>query len=195
MDSQGVFDSARIARSPALEVGMRAPWCCVVAPSNDTYLYVVRSGQCLLESDDLEAPLVLEAGDIVTLVGANVTLGVTRRRRRPAHPRWICPGSGEAGGPAAASWGRAGLRLLIMSAPRDSNQFISVYPALVAIPRTARESHGFLQRVIRLIEMELAADRLEGIGGTPARRVGRHRVGPVRPAEIAARRPELARGV
>lgn len=160
MDSQGVFDSARIARSTALEVELRAPWCCVVAPSNDTYLYVVRSGQCLLESDDLEAPLVLKAGDIVTLVGgqrhtwrdsaqtpARPTLdGFARAAVKPE----VRPRRAEAGH----------TRLLIMSAPRDSNQFISVYPALVAIPRTARESHGFLQRVIRLIEMELAADRL-----------------------------------
>ena len=50
-------------------------------------------------------------------------------------------------------------RLLILSAPRTSNQFVSVYPALVAIPRTARESHAFLQRIVRLIEMENMTER------------------------------------
>jgi AraC-like DNA-binding protein len=34
-----------------------------------------------------------------------------------------------------------------------------VYPALVAIPRTARESHSFLQRIVRLIELENMTDR------------------------------------
>jgi len=50
-------------------------------------------------------------------------------------------------------------RILILSAPRTSNQFVSVYPALVAIPRTARESHAFLQRIVRLIEMENLTER------------------------------------
>jgi AraC-like DNA-binding protein len=160
MASQGIFDSARIARSTALEVEMRAPWCCVVAPSDDTYLYVVRSGQCLLESDDLEAPLVLKAGDIVTLVGGQRH---TWRDSAQTPTRPTIDGFARAAVKPEVRPRRAGAgqtRLLIMSAPRDSNQFISVYPALVAIPRTARESHGFLQRVIRLIEMELAADRL-----------------------------------
>lgn len=160
MDSQGVFDSARIARSTALEVELRAPWCCVVAPSNDTYLYVVRSGQCLLESDDLEAPLVLKAGDIVTLVGGqrHTWRDSAQTPARPTLDGFVRAAVKPEVRPRRAEAGHT--RLLIMSAPRDSNQFISVYPALVAIPRTARESHGFLQRVIRLIEMELAADRL-----------------------------------
>jgi len=160
MDSQGVFDSARIARSTALEVELRAPWCCVVAPSNDTYLYVVRSGQCLLESDDLEAPLVLKAGDIVTLVGGqrHTWRDSAQTPARPTLDGFARAAVKPEVRPRRAAAGHT--RLLIMSAPRDSNQFISVYPALVAIPRTARESHGFLQRVIRLIEMELAADRL-----------------------------------
>lgn len=160
MDSQGLFDSARIAQSTAMEVEMRAPWCCVVAPSNDTYLYVVRSGRCLLESDDLEAPLVLEAGDIVTLVGGqrHVWRDSAQTPARPTIDGFARAAVKPEVRPRRAGAGQT--RLLIMTAPRDSNQFISVYPALVAIPRTARESHGFLQRVVRLIEIELAADRL-----------------------------------
>jgi AraC-like DNA-binding protein len=159
MGNHSVFDSARIARSTALEVEMQAPWCCVVAPSHDTYLYAVRSGQCLLESEDLEAPLVLRAGDLVTLVGGQRHIW-RDSAQTPARP--TIDGFAEAAvkpevRPPRGKVGQT--RLLIMSAPRDSNQFIPVYPALVAIPRTARESHGFLQRVVRLIEMELAADR------------------------------------
>jgi len=160
MDSQGIFDSARVVRSTALEVELRAPWCCVVPPGRDTYLYVVRSGQCLLESDDLEAPLVLKAGDIVTVVGGQRH---TWRDSAQTPVRPTIDGFSQAAVKPEVRPRRTGTghtRLLIMSAPRDSNQFISVYPALVAIPRTARESHGFLQRVIRLIEMELAGDRL-----------------------------------
>lgn len=160
MNSQGVFDSARVARLTALEVELRAPWCCVMAPSDDTYLYVVRSGQCLLESDDPEAPLALKAGDIVTLVGGQRHT-LRDSAQTPARP--TIDGFARAAVKPEVRPRRAGAghtRLLILSAPRDSNQFVSVYPALVAIPRSARESHVFLQRVLRLIEMELAADRL-----------------------------------
>lgn len=159
MDSQGVFDGARIARSTALEAELRTPWCCVVAPSDDTYLYVVRSGQCLLESADLDAPLVLRAGDIVTLVGGqrHVWRDSAQTPPRPTIASFADAQVAPELRPRHARAGRT--RLLIMSAPRDSNQFVSVYPALVAIPRTARESHVFLQRVVRLIEMELAAQR------------------------------------
>jgi AraC family transcriptional regulator, alkane utilization regulator len=160
MNSQGVFDSARVARLTALEVELRAPWCCVVAPGNDTYLYVVRSGQCLLESDDPEAPLVLKAGDIVTLVGGqrHTLRDSARTSARPTIDGFARAAVKPEVRPRRAGPGHT--RLLILSAPRDSNQFVSVYPALVAIPRTARESHVFLQRVLRLIEMELAADRV-----------------------------------
>ena len=160
MDSPGVFDSARVAKLTALEVELQVPWCCVVAPSNDAYLYVVRSGQCLLESDDPEAPLVLKAGDIVTLVGGQRHTW-RDSAQTPARPN-IDGFARAAVKPEVRPrrTGAARTRLLIVSAPRDSNQFVSVYPALVAIPRTARESHVFLQRVLRLIEMELAADRL-----------------------------------
>lgn len=160
MDSRGIFDSARVARSTALEVELRAPWCCVVPPGRDTYLYVVRSGQCLLESSDLDPPLVLKAGDIVTVVGGQRH---TWRDSAQTPARPTIDGFAQVAVKPEVRPRRAGAgqtRLLIMSAPRDSNQFISVYPSLVAIPRTARESHGFLQRVIRLIEIELAGDRL-----------------------------------
>lgn len=159
MRTQSVFDSARVSESTALEVELRAPWCCAVAPGDRTYLYVVRSGQCLLESDDLEAPLVLKAGDIVTLVAGQRHLW-RDSAQTPARPT-IDDFTHAAVKPELRprSAGAGHTRLLIMSAPRDSNQFISVYPSLVAIPRTARESHAFLQRVIRLIEMELAANR------------------------------------
>ncbi len=160
MNNQGVFDSARVARLTALEVELRAPWCCVVPSSDDTYLYVVRSGQCLLESDDPEAPLVLKAGDIVTLVaGQRHTLRDSAQTpARPTIDAFARAAVKPEVRPRRSGAGHT--RLLILSAPRDSNQFVSVYPALVAIPRTARESHVFLQRVLRLIEMELAADRL-----------------------------------
>lgn len=160
MTSQGIFDAARIPRMTALEVEMRPPWCCIVPPGNDTYLYVVRSGRCLLESDDLAAPLVLKAGDIVTVVGGqrHVWRDSAQTPVRPTLDEFAQAAVKAEVRPRRAGTGQT--RLLVMTAPRNSNQFISVYPALVAIPRTARESHGFLQRVIRLIEMELAADRL-----------------------------------
>jgi transcriptional regulator GlxA family with amidase domain len=46
-----------------------------------------------------------------------------------------------------------------MSAPRNSNRFVSVYPKLVAIPSSEADSHEFLDRVIELIELESSAQR------------------------------------
>lgn len=159
MDKLSVFDGARVARTTILEVELQAPWCCVVPSSSDTYLYVVRGGQCVLETADLEAPLTLRAGDIVTLVAGqrHVWRDCVETPARATLDRFNRAAVAPEVRPRAARPGRT--RLLILSAPRDSNQFVSVYPALVAIPRTARESHAFLQRVVRLIEMENVADR------------------------------------
>lgn len=159
MDSLGVFESARVPRSQVLEVELQGPWCCIVPPGQDTYLYVVRSGACVLETDDLEAPLALRAGDIVTLVAGqrHIWRDSTKTPARPTIESFARAAQGSAVRERLPRTGRT--RLLIMSAPRDSNRFVPVYPALVAIPRTARESHAFLQRVVRLIEMERIADR------------------------------------
>src|SRR5262245_14242059 len=68
MQARNVFEGAHVTRPRVLEAELDAPWCVVVKPSNDTFLYVVRHGSCLLDSDGLGAPLSLRAGDIVTLV-------------------------------------------------------------------------------------------------------------------------------
>lgn len=159
MDKLNVFETARVARSTVLEAELQAPWCVVVPPNDDTFLIVVRSGRCLLETDDLEAPLSMQSGDIVTLVAGQrqvwrdspdtptrPTLDSFARAAIPPTPR------GRASRP-----GRT--RLLILSAPRSSNRFVSVYPALVAVPRTARESHRFLQRIAALVELEHMTER------------------------------------
>jgi AraC-like DNA-binding protein len=159
MDRLSVFDGARVPHSTVLEVELEAPWCCIVPASDETYLYVVRSGSCLLETDDLDAPLAMQSGDIVTLVAGQRQIwrdslqtparaGLQSFAEAAVEPqlRLRAPRSGRT-------------RLLILSAPRSSNRFVSVYPALVAIPRTARESHSFLQRIVRLIELENMTDR------------------------------------
>lgn len=156
MDKLSIFDSARVAHSSIADVTLRAPWCVVVPPGNLTYLYLVKRGSCLLETADLDAPLLLRSGDLVTLVAGQrqVWRDSVSTPARPTVPNF-----------EAAH--RQGVRrnegarteLLVLSAPRDSNQFVSVYPALVAIPRTERESNSFLRRVIRLIEVERLADR------------------------------------
>jgi len=71
MPARNVFDGAHVARPRVLDAELQAPWCVVVERSDDTYLYVVRRGSCLLDSDGLDAPLRLSAGDIVTLVAAD----------------------------------------------------------------------------------------------------------------------------
>jgi AraC-like DNA-binding protein len=159
MERLTVFEGARVPHSTVLEVELQAPWCCIVPPSEDTYCYVVRSGHCLLETDDLDAPLSLQAGDIVTLVAGqrHVWRDSLQTRARPTLPGFEDAAVAPQLRLRAPKPGRT--RMLILSAPRSSNQFVSVYPAVVAIPRTARESHAFLQRVVRLIEMEALAER------------------------------------
>jgi len=61
--------------------------------------------------------------------------------------------------PASAQARAGATRLLVMSAPRDSNRFVAIYPKLVAIPASEADSHGFLDRVIELIELESSAQR------------------------------------
>jgi AraC-like DNA-binding protein len=159
MEKLSVFDGARVPHSTVLEVELQGPWCVVVPPSDNSYFYVVRSGSCLLETDDLESPLHLDAGDIVTLVAGQrqiwrdcletplrPTLEDFARASVKPHPQ-----------PAKATPGRT--RLLVLSAARSSNQFVSVYPALVAVPKSERVSYSFLHRVVRLIELEHVANR------------------------------------
>jgi AraC-like DNA-binding protein len=156
MDKLSVFDSARVPHAAIADVELRAPWCVVVPPGNQTFLILVKRGNCVLETGDLDAPLPLRSGDMVTLVAGQRQVW-RDSAATPARPT-------AAGFDAAQKQGSrrgdgARTRLLILSAPRDSNQFVSVYPALVAIPRTERESNSFLRRVIGLIEAERHADR------------------------------------
>src|SRR5690606_23470730 len=132
------------------------PWCVVIPPGKDTYLYLVKRGSCLLETEDLDEPLALSSGDLVTLVAGQRQVW-RDSAATPARP--TASGFEAAAKQASRRSEGARTRLLILSAPRDSNQFVSVYPALVAIPRTERESNSFLRRVISLIEAERHADR------------------------------------
>jgi AraC-like DNA-binding protein len=159
MPARNVFEGARVTRPRVLEAELDAPWCVVVEASDDTYLYVVRRGSCLLDSDGLDAPLCLRAGDIVTLVAGQRHVW----RDGPATaPRPTLSGFSQAvlapgGGVKGTGTGRT--RLLVLSSPRDSNAFVPVYPPLVVVPRSERQSASFLQRVVQLVEIEHAGAR------------------------------------
>ena len=157
MDKLSIFDNARVAHSSIAEVELHGPWCIVVPPSQETFLYVVKRGSCLLETEDLDAPLQLQSGDMVTLVAGQRQLW---RDSAATPPRPTATGFAAAQKQGHRRSHSGSLtQLLVLSAPRDSNQFVSVYPALVAIPKSERESNSFLRRVIRLIEVERLADR------------------------------------
>lgn len=148
-----VFDSARVAGVSIEEVELAPPWCVVVPKSSLTFFYVVLSGRCWLEADGLDAPVAMDAGDLVTLVAGDRHVW----RDAPDTPVDTCLAGFDA---VPVSDGAAGAtRLLVLSAPRDSNAFVSVYPALVVIPRTERESLARLRPLIRLVRLEHAADR------------------------------------
>jgi AraC-like DNA-binding protein len=159
MPARNVFDGAHVLRPRVLEAELEAPWCVVVEPSDDTYLYVVRRGSCLLDSDGLDAPLRMHAGDIVTLVAGQRHVW----RDGPATaPKPTVEGFSRAlratdRDVKTTAPGRT--RLLVLSSPRDSNAFVPVYPPVVVVPRSERQSASFLQRVVRLVELEHAAER------------------------------------
>jgi AraC-like DNA-binding protein len=157
--ARNVFEGAHVTRPRVLEAELEAPWCVAVEPSNDTFLYVVRRGSCLLDSDGLEAPLCLRAGDIVTLVAGQRHVW----RDGPATaPRPTLEGFAQAVLPTDAGVKETGTgrtRLLVLSSPRDSNAFVPVYPPLVVVPQGERQSSSFLQRVIQLVEIEHAGER------------------------------------
>lgn len=159
MTTISVFDGARVTRSRVLEVDLTAPWCVIVEPSVDTFLYVVRSGSFVLETDDLDEPVSLKGGDVVTLVAGQ--RHVCRDSvSTPARPTLDSFARATPAAGARQKKANSGVtRMLILSAPRDSNAFVSVYPALVAVPSSERESSSFLQRVIRLVEIEHAAQK------------------------------------
>jgi AraC-like DNA-binding protein len=158
-DRLSVFDEARVARSAILEVELPTPWCVRVPASDDTYFYVVRQGACCLQTEDMSEPLILNAGDMVTLVAGQAHLwrDSLNTPPRPTHDSFAKVAAPSAQRPRRRTRDRT--RLLILSAPRKSNQFVSVYPALVAIPRTERVSHALLDRIIQLIELEQSMDR------------------------------------
>jgi AraC family transcriptional regulator, alkane utilization regulator len=159
MEKSSVFDGARVPHSTVLEVELQGAWCVVVPPSDKSYFYVVRSGSCLLETDDLDSPLRLETGDIVTLVAGQRQIW-RDSTETPARPTLESFAQARVSADPHSTKAKAGrTRLLVLSAARSSNQFVSVYPALVAVPKSERVSYSFLHRVVRLIELEHVANR------------------------------------
>ena len=159
MPAQDVFDRARVVRPRVVEAELEAPWCVIVEASDDTYLYVVRGGRCRLDCDGSEAPIELDTGDAVTLVAGQ--RHVWRDGPATAARRTVETFAQAEIAPAAHSrkLERGRTRLLVVSASRDSNACVSVYPPIVVVRRTELLSAAFLQRVIRLVELEHAAQR------------------------------------
>jgi AraC-like DNA-binding protein len=160
MDRLSIFDDATVPHSAIVDVELAAPWCVSIPTSDDSYCYVVRDGACCLTTEDMEVPLQLAAGDVVSLVGGQAQIW----RDCPETP--VRPTAKSFAAAAVArskrlrpNPGQTVTRLLVMSAPRNSNRFVPVYPKLVAIPSSERVSHGFLDGVIRLIELEHGAAR------------------------------------
>jgi AraC-like DNA-binding protein len=153
-DRFNVFDEARIHHARVVEADLSPPWCVRVPPNDQTYLFVVRSGEAWLHTEDLDEPLRLRPGDLVTLVGGQAQCWRDSLSTPPTATH-----RDFASSPARDARDRRRTRILLLAAPRDSNRFVSVYPRLVAIPRSERRTHQFLDRVLRLIELEHAEAR------------------------------------
>src|SRR5262249_23068515 len=129
-----------------------------------SYCYVVRAGRCCLLTEASPVPLELGTGDVVSMVAGQAQLwrddpGTSRRPTlrsfASAHNLLL-----QRQRPSTAAGRNAGAtRLLVMSAPRNSNRFTAVYPGLVAIRSSEAGSQRFLDRVIELIELESSEQR------------------------------------
>lgn len=165
IDRLSIFDEASVPRSTILEVELNAPWCVSVPVADVSYCYVVRAGRCCLTTGDHPVPLELGPGDVVSLVGGQAQIW---RDSLQTSPRPTLRSFAAAGNALIAKRSRAGsvratgpgtTRLLVMSAPRNSNRFVAVYPSLVAIPGSDTHSREFFDRVIELIELESSEQR------------------------------------
>lgn len=164
MSRLSIFDDASVPRSTIMEVELAAPWCIAVPAADMSYCYVVRAGRCCLLTEASPVPLEIGCGDVVSLVAGQAQLW----RDNPQTPQRPTLRSFAAARnlllrqslPPPAPRREAGAtRLLVMSAPRNSNRFAAVYPGLVAIRPSETGSQGFLDRVIELIELESSEQR------------------------------------
>jgi len=163
MTRLSIFDDASVPRSTIIEVELAAPWCVSVPAADMSYCFVVRAGRCCLVTDASPVPLELGSGDVVSLVAGQPQLW----RDHPQTPERPTLRSFAATRnllerpplPLTPSREAGTTRLLVMSAPRNSNRFTTVYPGLVAIRPSEAGSHKFLDRVIELIEIESSTQR------------------------------------
>lgn len=161
MGRLSIFDDASVSHSTILEVELAAPWCVSIPATNDSFCYVVRHGTCCLQTDDTDAPLELGAGDVVSLVAGQpqVWRDCADTPVRPTAKSFSDAIVAVRPKRLRSQARHKVTRLLVMSAPRNSNRFVPIYPGLVAIPASERLAHGFLDRVIRLIELEHGVNR------------------------------------
>ncbi|HVO46499.1 MAG TPA: AraC family transcriptional regulator [Steroidobacteraceae bacterium] len=161
MDRLSVFDEASVPRSTIIEVELTAPWCVSVPATDWSYCYVVRSGQCCLLTEDDSRPLQLGPGDVVSMVAgqAQTWRDSPQTPARPTLKSFAVAGNTLVQKRPKVAARNGSTRLLVMSAPRDSNRFVAIYPKLVAIPASEADSHDFLDRVIELIELESGTQR------------------------------------
>jgi len=161
MERLSIFDDANVPRSTILHVELSAPWCVFVPRSQDSFCYVVRQGECCLTTDEHATPLHLGPGDVVSLVAGQPQIwrDSTLTTERATIRSFAAAATPVRTKHTPSAVKASVTRLLIMSAPRDSNRFVSIYPKLVTVPASERTAHEFLDRVIQLIEMEQSASR------------------------------------
>jgi AraC-like DNA-binding protein len=141
-----IFEGVRIADLEVAEIELTARWCAVVPESQQTYLYFVIDGCCWLDAVGLNAPIELHGGDIVTLVAGQ--RHVWRDSLSSAAVPTSCAGKHD-----------GATRLLVSSAPRNSNAFVAVYPALVVVPSSEEPLFPQIHQLTRLLHLENSADR------------------------------------
>lgn len=160
MERLSVFDDASVPRSTIHEVELRAPWCISVPATDESFCYVIQEGECHLRTSDHAESLRLGPGDVVSLVGGQPQLW-RDSLQTPERPNLKT----FAAAAAAMRTVRSGrgqstvTRILVMSAPRNSNRFVSIYPSIVVIPASERGAHEVLDRIVALIEIEHGAQR------------------------------------
>lgn len=133
------------------------PWGLVIDPLAEAHVHVVQKGRCWLRTSADDAPVQLNAGDVV-LIGAGVGHCITDSlRTKPAPHQEVLRAMPRRLATLPAS--RAGETTVVLCAKYlfqsvGPHPLTSLLPPLVHVRAPEAERHGALQLLLQLIEKE-----------------------------------------
>lgn len=137
-----------------------APWCVVVPPNDDAYLYVVREGECWFESTEGPGdPIHVREGSIIGVAGGQRVIWRDSLSTPIPDSEEIFPLGGFETKLSAPAHNVPSTRFMVGRVPRSTNLLIAMLPPFVHASPETRGSLDRLNQTLQLIETEM---RLEG---------------------------------